>query len=52
MAYDALETFRRQAINAAKDFHYGKDVIKQLKEAKSDAEIDRIMKTARHEKFG
>lgn len=50
--YNELETFRRQAIKAARDFHYGKDVIQKLKDAKTEGEIDRIMKNARHEKFG
>ena len=44
--------YQHQAINAAHDLHYGRDVIDKIKSAKTDAEIDRIMRNARHEKFG
>lgn len=44
-------TFRREAIKAAKDFNYGDEVIQNLKDAKTIAEMDRIMRTARKEKF-
>lgn len=40
-------TYKMQAMKAAKDLHYGPDVIKQIKNAKNDREITRIMKTAR-----
>jgi hypothetical protein len=39
------------AINAAKDFKYGKDVIKKLEAAETELEVSRIMRKARHEKF-
>lgn len=44
-------TFRRDAIKAAKDFNYGDEVISKPKAAKTVAEMDRIMRTARKEKF-
>lgn len=43
--------FRRQAIKAAKDFCYGKEVIDKLNAAKTIEEMNRIMKVARKEKF-
>ena len=43
--------YRTQAINAAKDFHYGEDVIKQIEEAKTNDEIILIMGKARRKKF-
>lgn len=44
--------YKIQAIKAAKELYYGKDVVKRLKEAKSDAEVACIMNTARHQKYG
>lgn len=44
--------YKDQAINAAKELGYGRRVIKKIKEAESEEEIQRIMITARHEKFG
>ena len=41
------ENYKHWAIQAAKDLHYGEDVIKELKAAKTDDEIDRIMRNAR-----
>ena len=46
-----LGTYRKQAIKAAKDFHYGDKVIADLKAAKSETEIYRIMHNARKEHF-
>ena len=43
--------FRRQAIKAAKDFCYGKEVIDKLNAAKTIDEMNSIMKAARKEKF-
>lgn len=40
-----------EAVKAAKDLLYGDEVIKQLEAAKTIAKMDRIMKTARKEKF-
>lgn len=40
-------TYKGQAIQAAKDLCYGEKVITQLKNAKTEAEISRIMCTAR-----
>lgn len=48
---DELKHYRKDAIKAAKDFYYGDEVIKQLKAAKSETEIERIMINARHNKF-
>ena len=40
------------AIKAAEDFHYGDEVIKAINNARSDAEVARIMQEARRKKFG
>lgn len=40
--------YRALAIKAAKDLGYGKEAIEQIEAAKNDAEIDRIMRSARH----
>ena len=39
--------YKRRAISIAKDFHYPETVISRLKEAQTDGEIARIMKTAK-----
>ena len=39
--------YKRNALQAAKDFGYGAVVIEKIKAAKSDHEISRIMMTAR-----
>lgn len=44
------KNYRKQAMIAAKDLCYGNEVIKKIKAAKSDAEIERIMNAARHAK--
>lgn len=41
---------KKQAMIAAEDLRYGNEVIEKIKAAKSDAEIERIMNNARHEK--
>lgn len=45
-----LEVYRRQSIEAAKDLCYGKDVVNDIKAAKSVSEIERIMIAARKRK--
>lgn len=47
--YKDLTIYRRQCLTAAKDLGYPKEVITQLKEAKNEAELCRIMSTARKE---
>lgn len=44
--------FKQNAIHAAQDLGYGDAVIKKIRAAKTDNEIDRIMRNARKEKFG
>lgn len=44
-------TYRQEAIKAAKELYYGKEIIKQLKAAKNDNEISRIMRTARERRL-
>lgn len=39
--------YKRQVIAIAKDFRYPETVISRLKEAQTDGEIARIMRTAR-----
>lgn len=46
----ALKDYRSQAVRAAKDFGYGKEVNDKIKKAKTEGEIERIMRTARKEK--
>lgn len=50
--YDGTNTYRAEALKAARDFHYGDHVVKELKEAKNESEISRIMTNARKEYFG
>ena len=44
-------TYKKQAIKAARELGYSGTVIKQLREAKTDVELGRIMKTARVRSF-
>ena len=48
----ALESYRKHARKAARQLGYGSKVIDQIKNAESEAEIQKIMVTARHKKFG
>ena len=41
--------YKRHAIRAAKELGYSENVIKRLESATSEAEIERIMNTARKE---
>lgn len=41
-------SYKQWAIRAAKELHYGKEVIDKLKKAVSDNEIARIMYSARN----
>ena len=41
-------SYKRWAIRAAKELHYGKKVVDKLKKATSDDEITRIMYSARN----
>lgn len=43
----AGDNYKLQAVKAAKDLGYDKDDIKRLKAAKSENEIERIMREAR-----
>lgn len=49
-AFDSC-SYQKQAIEAATDLGYGVRVIWKIENAKSDAEISRIMKTAREQKL-
>lgn len=40
-------SYRKDALTAAKDLRYGPEVISEILNAKTDAEIERIMNTAR-----
>lgn len=48
----SIQVDKNEAIKAAEDFNYGKDVYEALENAKTLGEINRIMATARHKKFG
>lgn len=39
--------YRKQAIKAAEDLYYGRDVIRKIRKAKTDNEISGIMTEAR-----
>lgn len=41
------KTYRSEALKAAKELGYGDEVIRRIKNAKSDAEIEHIMVSAR-----
>lgn len=43
--------YKRQMVKAAEDLCHGPDVVKQVKNAKSDLEISRIMSTARKQQI-
>ena len=43
----AGDNYKLQAVKAAKDLGYNSDVIKRLKAAKTENEIERIMREAR-----
>ena len=49
---DEVGAYRKEALEAAKDFHYGKSVESAIKKAKTENEIINIMVSARHKKFG
>lgn len=51
-SYNPFETYRINAIKAARDFRYPPEVILKLRMAKSEREISNIMTRARKEKFG
>lgn len=46
-----LSEYRRKALTAARDFNYGDGVIRSIKNAKTEGEIQTIMVTARKEKW-
>lgn len=46
-----LAQYKKEAKQAAVDFGYGEAVINAIRKAKSEAEIRRIMITARHNKW-
>lgn len=49
---DGFKSCKIEAVKAAKDFRYGKEVIEQLEKAETEGEISRIMITVRHNMFG
>lgn len=46
-----FKTYQEDAIQAAEELMYGDKVIERLKKAKTEADICRIMATARNEKI-
>lgn len=52
MGAPGTHEYKKMAMKAAKQLFYGKEVVAKIKAAKSEAEIARIMNTARKEKFG
>lgn len=43
----SVEAYRADALTAAKELCYGDEVIRRLRNAKTEGEIERIMVTAR-----
>ena len=48
---EETKVFQKQAIKAAKDLSYGLEAIQALQDAKTIGKMNRIMVTARKEKF-
>ena len=46
--FNGEPSYRKEALEAAYGLNYGRDVIQKIQLAKNDAEIERIMVTARH----
>lgn len=44
---DPLNSYRKSALRACKDFGYPEDVYRRVKKAKSEAVIEQIMNSAR-----
>lgn len=44
-------TYKCKALQAAKDLHYSRRVIQRIEDAKTDAEITRIMVKARKDSY-
>ena len=49
---ETFKSYKSEAIKAAIELGYDVDVIEKLNKAKTDGEIQRLMITARHKKFG
>lgn len=47
----SLKAYKKQALKIAKEFKYDKLVQNAIVDARSEAEVSRIMRDARHEKF-
>ena len=47
---EELQKAKKEAKKAAKGLFYGSDVIEKINKAKSEAEVSRIMRTARKSK--
>lgn len=45
---DTLNSYRKRALRACKDFGYPEEVYKRVKKAKTEAEIEQIMFSARN----
>ena len=48
---DSSYNYKIAAVDAAKDLGYGDDVVAKIWVAKTDGEVERIMRSARLEKF-
>ena len=46
-----FKAYKKDAMDAARDLKYGKEVISMIKAAKTEAEIQRVMVTARHKQL-
>jgi hypothetical protein len=50
--HDDLKKCQKQVIEAAEDLRYGDEVLERLRNATTEAEMERIMIAARHARFG
>ena len=48
---DYFHNYKKQAIQAAKELYYDKEVIARLENAKTDADVSRIMVKARKDSY-
>lgn len=49
--FGTTQDYKMHALEAARDFGYGEDVIRQINEAKTDDQISGIMRRARLERM-
>ena len=48
---EEFKTYKKDAVKAAEELRYGDNVVNRIKAAKTEAEIQRVMVTARHKQL-